>query len=79
MFATEVWVERILRPEVLVPFCLFGLPILMWGIKSIVSAGSHARVIEAELQLKRELVAQGRSAEDIERIMGTSAAAKLDA
>lgn len=77
MFATD-WVERILRPEILVPFCLFGLPILVWGVKSMMAAGTHARVIEAELQLKRELVAQGRSAEEIERIVGHGASSKLD-
>jgi len=77
LLATD-WADRLLRAEIVVPFCLFGLPMIVWGVKSMASASSQARVIEAELQLKRELVAQGRTAEEIERILTTSAHPKLD-
>lgn len=65
----ETILERLLNPGILVPFFIFGLPLIIWGIKSSVIGAAKARAYEAELNLKRELVAQGRSAEDIERIM----------
>lgn len=65
----ETILERLIHPSVLVPFFIFGLPLLIWGIKSSVVGSARARAYEAELNLKRELVAQGRSAEDIEKIM----------
>lgn len=61
--------ERLIQPGILIPFFLFGLPIIVWGIKSSITETARARALEAELNLKRELIAQGRSAEDIERIM----------
>ena len=76
----ETILERLTQPGILVPFFIFGLPLLVWGIKSSVVGSARARAYEAELNLKRELVAQGRSAEDIERIMqGPNRAGKLDA
>ena len=72
--------EKLIQPEILIPFFIFGLPLVMWGIKSSITGTAKARAIEAEINLKRELVAQGRSAEDIERIMNShSRAGKLDA
>lgn len=65
----EIILERLIHPSVLIPFFIFGLPLLVWGIKSSVVGSARARAYEAELNLKRELVAQGRSAEDIEKIM----------
>ncbi len=73
----EMFLERIARPEILVPFIMFGVPMIVWGIKSSITGAARARAIEAELNLKRELVAQGRSADDIEKIM-RSHAGKLD-
>ena len=76
----ETILERLIQPAILVPFFIFGLPLVMWGIKSSITGAARARAIEAEINLKRELVAQGRSADDIERIMrGPSQAGKLDA
>jgi len=74
----DMFLERIARPEILVPFIMFGVPMIVWGIKSSITGAARARAIEAELNLKRELVAQGRSADDIEKIM-RSQAGKLDA
>ncbi|HQR09267.1 MAG TPA: hypothetical protein PLN21_20765 [Gemmatales bacterium] len=65
----EVILERLMRPEVLVPILIFGLPLLVWGVKASIVGTARARAFEAELNLKRELVAQGRSADDIEKIM----------
>ena len=70
--------ERLVRAEILVPFFIFGLPLIIWGIKSSITGCAKARAIEAEINLKRELVAQGRSADEIEKIM-RSYAGKLDA
>lgn len=76
----EIVFERLLHPSILVPFFIFGLPVTIWGIKSAVTGTARARAIEAEINLKRELAAQGRSAEEIERIMNCrSPAGKLDA
>jgi hypothetical protein len=78
--AMETVFEKIVHPSILVPFFIFGLPVTIWGIKSAVVGASKARAIEAEINLKRELAAQGRSAEEIERIMNCrSPAGKLDA
>jgi hypothetical protein len=74
----ETILERLVHPSVLVPFFIFGLPLLIWGIKSSVVGSARARAYEAELNLKRELVAQGRSADDIEKIMRSNTG-KLDA
>jgi hypothetical protein len=74
----ETILERLIHPSVLVPFFIFGLPLVIWGIKSSVIGSSRARAYEAELNLKRELVAQGRSADDIEKIM-RSYSGKMDA
>lgn len=65
----EMILERLVNPAILVPFFIFGLPLIVWGIKSAVIGSARARAIEAELNLKRELITQGRSAEDIERII----------
>ena len=75
----ETWLERLAHPSIVVCFFIFGLPIIVWGIKSVMTVGAKARVIEAELQLKRELVAQGRSADEIARIVGNHSSDKLDA
>ncbi len=76
----ETIIERLAHPSVLVPFFIFAFPVLIWGIKASVTGASKARAIEAEINLKRELAAQGRSAEEIERIMNCrSPAGKLDA
>ena len=74
----ETILERLVHPSVLVPFFIFGLPLVIWGIKSSVIGSARARAYEAELNLKRELVAQGRSADDIEKIM-RSYSGKMDA
>lgn len=74
----EIILERLAHPSILVPFFIFGLPLVVWGIKSSITGCAKARALEAELTLKRELVAQGRSADDIEKIM-RSYAGKLDA
>jgi hypothetical protein len=74
----EIILERLVHPSVLVPFFIFGLPLLIWGIKSSIVGSARARAYEAELNLKRELVAQGRSADDIEKIM-RSYSGKMDA
>lgn len=74
----EIILERLAHPSVLVPFFIFGLPLIVWGIKSSITGSARARAYEAELNLKRELVAQGRSADDIEKIM-RSYSGKLDA
>lgn len=74
----ETILERLIRPEVLIPFFIFGLPLVMWGIKSSIVGTARARAFEAELNLKRELVAQGRSADDIEKIMRSNTR-KMDA
>lgn len=74
----ETILERLTHPSVLVPFFIFGLPLVIWGIKSSVIGSARARAYEAELNLKRELVAQGRSADDIEKIM-RSYSGKMDA
>ena len=74
----ETILERLIHPSVLVPFFIFGLPLVIWGIKSSVIGSARARAYEAELNLKRELVAQGRSADDIEKIM-RSYSGKMDA
>lgn len=75
----ESILERLIRPEILIPFFIFGLPVLVWSIKSSIVGAAKARAIEAEINLKRELVAQGRSAEDIAMIMGNSRTGKMDA
>ena len=76
----ESILHKLINPGILVPFFIFGLPLVIWGIKSSVTGSARARAIEAEINLKRELVAQGRSAEDIERIMNCrSPSGKLDA
>ncbi len=67
----ETLIERLCHPAILTTFFIFGLPVLMWGIKSSIGASAKYRMMEAEMNLRRELVAQGRSAEEIERIMGT--------
>jgi hypothetical protein len=72
------WLERLMHPSIVICFFIFGMPVLIWGIKSVLTSSARARVIEAELQLKRELVAQGRSAEEIDRIVGKSACGKID-
>ena len=74
----EIILERLVHPSVLVPFFIFGLPLVIWGIKSSIVGSARARAYEAELNLKRELVAQGRSADDIEKIM-RSYSGKMDA
>lgn len=74
----ESILERLIHPGIMVPFFIFGLPLIVWGIKSSITGTARARAYEAELNLKRELVAQGRSAEDIEKIM-RSYSGKLDA
>jgi hypothetical protein len=74
----EIILERLVRPEVLVTFIIFGLPLLVWGVKSSILGSARARAYEAELNLKRELVAQGRSADDIEKIMRSNTR-KMDA
>lgn len=74
----ETVLERLAHPSVLITFIVFGLPMIVWGIKSTITGTSRARVIEAELNLKRELVSQGRSAEDIAKIM-RSYSGKMDA
>jgi hypothetical protein len=72
--------ERLCQPSILVPFFIFGLPMLVWGIQASITGTAKARAIEAEINLKRELASQGRSAEEIERIMNChSRAGKLDA
>lgn len=75
----ESILERLIRPEILIPFFLFGLPMVMWAVKSSIVGCAKARAIEAEINLKRELVAQGRSAEDIAKIMGHSKSGRMDA
>lgn len=75
----ESILERLIRPEILIPFFIFGLPMVMWSIKASIVGAAKARAIEAEINLKRELVAQGRSADDIARIMGNSRTDKMDA
>ena len=75
----ESILERLIRPEILIPFFIFGLPMVMWAIKSSIVGAAKARAIEAEINLKRELVAQGRSADDIAKIMGNSRTGKMDA
>lgn len=67
----ETLIERLCHPAILTTFFIFGLPVLMWGIKSSITGTAKYRIMEAEINLRRELVAQGRSAEEIERIMGT--------
>ena len=74
----ETILERLIHPAILVPFFIFGLPLVIWGIKSSVIGSARARAYEVELNLKRELVAQGRSADDIEKIM-RSYSGKMDA
>jgi hypothetical protein len=78
-FFREPWYERLIHPSIIIPFCIFGLPMIVWGVKSVIASNAKARVLETELQLKRELVAQGRSAEEIERIMGDPKSRRLDA
>ncbi|HMO35635.1 MAG TPA: hypothetical protein PKA06_06295 [Gemmatales bacterium] len=65
----ETVLERLSQPSILVPFFIFGFPVLIWGIKTSITGAAKARAIEAEINLKRELAAQGRSAEEIERII----------
>ena len=75
----ESILERLIQPSILIPFFIFGLPMLLWAIQSSIVGCAKARAIEAEINLKRELVAQGRSADDIAKIMGHSKAGRLDA
>ncbi len=76
----EYYFERFTQPSFMIPFCIFALPVIVWGITSVIGSTGKARVAEAEVQLKRELVAQGRSAEEIERIMNSqSSREKLNA
>jgi hypothetical protein len=74
----ETFMDRVMQPGILVPFFIFGLPVLAWAIKGAFSAQAKARIAEAEIQLKRDLVSQGRSAEEIDRIMSTARREKLN-
>jgi hypothetical protein len=68
----ETFLERLASPAIIVPVCAFligGIAIIVNCVQSSLRSQARARVEEAQLQLKRELVAQGRSAEDIERIL----------
>ena len=58
---------------------ILGMPHIIFvvggliAITAIVAEGLRkSHQVSAEIQLKRELVAQGRSAEDIERILSAS-------
>lgn len=64
----EIFSRLLTTPNIAV-IGIFVLPILGWTITSTVQSRHAARIREAEINLKREMIAQGRSADEIEKIL----------
>ena len=71
------YLRDLLHPAFILVLSVCVVPVLVWGTTTIVSTiaktYARARVAESEIALKREMIAQGRTVEEIERVLRASA------